>query len=149
MNVKNIIPQGEDAKYNIRIEREGFSMQDNDFRLTLKWGMQEKQLVIQKSQMMDDEAGNWLFIFPTKDMVGVVTAVCEYDVPDGDYADGFRTEKEEQPLCFVNTNMRLPQIMKDDGTMARLDDVFAFAAAHDLKVMSIADLIAYRRKNEK
>ena len=41
------------------------------------------------------------------------------------------------------------EIMKDDGTMARLDDVFAFAAAHDLKVMSIADLIAYRRKNEK
>ena len=66
MNVKNIIQQGEDAKYNIRIEREGFSMQDNDFRLTLKWGMQEKQLVIKKSQMMDLEAGNWLFIFPTK-----------------------------------------------------------------------------------
>lgn len=41
------------------------------------------------------------------------------------------------------------EIMKDDGTMARLDDVFAFATAHDLKVMSIADLIAYRRKNEK
>ncbi|MBO7207306.1 MAG: bifunctional 3,4-dihydroxy-2-butanone-4-phosphate synthase/GTP cyclohydrolase II [Kiritimatiellae bacterium] len=41
------------------------------------------------------------------------------------------------------------EIMKDDGTMARLDDVFAFAAAHNLKVMSIADLIAYRRKNEK
>ena len=115
MNVKNIIPQGEDAKYNIRIEREGFSMQDNDFRLALKWGMQEKQLVIPKSQMMDDEAGNWIFTFPTKDMVGVVTAVCEYDVPDGDYVEGFRTEKEEQPLCFVNTNMRLPQIMKDDG----------------------------------
>ena len=41
------------------------------------------------------------------------------------------------------------EIMKDDGTMARLDDVFAFAAAHNLKVISIADLIAYRRKNEK
>ena len=36
------------------------------------------------------------------------------------------------------------EIMKDDGTMARLDDVFAFAAAHNLKVMSIADLIAYQ-----
>ncbi len=41
------------------------------------------------------------------------------------------------------------EIMKDDGTMARLDDVFTFAATHNLKVMSIADLIAYRRKNEK
>lgn len=41
------------------------------------------------------------------------------------------------------------EIMKDDGTMARLDDVFEFASKHSLKVMSIADLIAYRRRNEK
>ena len=38
------------------------------------------------------------------------------------------------------------EIMKDDGTMARLDDVSAFAKEHGLKMMSIADLIAYRRK---
>ena len=115
MNVKNIIQQGEEAKYNIRIEREGFTMQDDDFRLTLVWGMKGDHLVIQKSQMMEDEAGNWLFTFPTKEMTGMVTAVCEYDVPDSDYADGFRTEREEQPLCFVNANVRLPQVMKDEG----------------------------------
>ena len=113
MNVKNIIQQGEEAKYNIRIEREGFTMQDDDFRLTLVWGMKGGRLDIPKSQMMENEAGNWLF--PTKEMTGIVTAVCEYDVPDSDYADGFRTEKEEQPLCFVNANMRLPQMMKDEG----------------------------------
>ena len=38
------------------------------------------------------------------------------------------------------------EIMKDDGTMARLDDVVAFAKRHGLKMMTIADLIAYRRK---
>ena len=38
------------------------------------------------------------------------------------------------------------EIMKDDGTMARLDDVKAFAKRHGLKMMTIADLIAYRRK---
>ena len=38
------------------------------------------------------------------------------------------------------------EIMKDDGTMARLDDVAAFARRHGLKMMTIADLIAYRRK---
>ena len=38
------------------------------------------------------------------------------------------------------------EIMKDDGTMARLDDVAAFAKRHGLKMMTIADLIAYRRK---
>jgi 3,4-dihydroxy 2-butanone 4-phosphate synthase/GTP cyclohydrolase II len=38
------------------------------------------------------------------------------------------------------------EIMKDDGDMARLDDVRAFAEKHGLKMMTIADLIAYRRK---
>ena len=38
------------------------------------------------------------------------------------------------------------EVMKDDGSMARLDDVAAFARAHGLKMMTIADLIAYRRK---
>ena len=41
------------------------------------------------------------------------------------------------------------EIMKDDGTMARLDDVAAFAKHHGLKMMTIADLIAYRRKVDK
>ena len=38
------------------------------------------------------------------------------------------------------------EIMKDDGTMARMDDVKAFAQRHSLKMMTIADLIAYRLK---
>ena len=38
------------------------------------------------------------------------------------------------------------EIMKDDGTMARLDDVAAFAKRHGLRMMTIAYLIAYRRK---
>ncbi len=41
------------------------------------------------------------------------------------------------------------EIMKDDGTMARMDDVETFAAKHGLKMTTIADLIAYRRKNDK
>ena len=41
------------------------------------------------------------------------------------------------------------EIMKDDGTMARLDDVAAFAKRHGLKMMTIADLISYRRKVDK
>ena len=40
------------------------------------------------------------------------------------------------------------EIMKDDGTMARLPDLLDFAAEHDLKIGSIADLIAWRRRNE-
>ena len=40
------------------------------------------------------------------------------------------------------------EIMNDDGRMARLPDLVTFAKAHDLKIASIADLIAWRRRNE-
>jgi len=41
------------------------------------------------------------------------------------------------------------EILKDDGTMARTDDLFAFAATHHLKICTIASLIEYRRRFEK
>ena len=41
------------------------------------------------------------------------------------------------------------EIMKEDGSMARMPDVARFAADHGLKFMTIADLIAYRRRTEK
>ncbi len=40
------------------------------------------------------------------------------------------------------------EIMNDDGTMARLPDLVQFAQLHGLKVGTIADLIAYRRRTE-
>ena len=116
INVKNVIQQGEDAKYNIRIDRQGFSMTENPFYVTLKWGLEGRQLVIQKSEMQTDDNDRMVFTFPTKDMIGIVTDECTYQVPDIDYADGYRTEKEQQPLCFIYTGSRLPQMMKyDDG----------------------------------
>ena len=39
-------------------------------------------------------------------------------------------------------------IMKDDGSMARLPDLKAFAKAHDLKIASVADVISYRMRTE-
>lgn len=41
------------------------------------------------------------------------------------------------------------EIMNDDGSMARLPDLIPFAKEHGLKIASIADLIAYRRRSEK
>jgi 3,4-dihydroxy 2-butanone 4-phosphate synthase/GTP cyclohydrolase II len=41
------------------------------------------------------------------------------------------------------------EIMNDDGTMARLADLVAFAQKHNLKLGTIADLIAYRRRTER
>jgi len=40
------------------------------------------------------------------------------------------------------------EVMKDDGTMARMPDLEKFAAQHDLKICTIADLISYRMRNE-
>lgn len=41
------------------------------------------------------------------------------------------------------------EVMNEDGTMARLDDLVAFTQRHNIKLGTIADLIAYRLKNEK
>src|SRR6056297_3308917 len=40
------------------------------------------------------------------------------------------------------------EIMKEDGTMARLPDLIEFAKTHDLKIGTISDLIAYRHKHD-
>ena len=41
------------------------------------------------------------------------------------------------------------EIMNDDGTMARMPDLVAFAQRHGLKVGTIEDMIAYRLKNDR
>lgn len=40
------------------------------------------------------------------------------------------------------------EIMRDDGEMARMDDLEVFAKRHELEILSIADLIAYRMQRE-
>jgi 3,4-dihydroxy 2-butanone 4-phosphate synthase/GTP cyclohydrolase II len=42
----------------------------------------------------------------------------------------------------------IAEIVNDDGSMARLPELAVFAREHDLALVSIADLIAYRRRNE-
>lgn len=41
------------------------------------------------------------------------------------------------------------EIMKEDGTMARVPQLMDFVKEHNLKIITITDLIAYRRKNDK
>ncbi|PYZ99965.1 3,4-dihydroxy-2-butanone-4-phosphate synthase [Gammaproteobacteria bacterium 2W06] len=41
------------------------------------------------------------------------------------------------------------EVLNEDGTMARRDDLLAFARAHDIKIGTVADLIAYRVRNER
>jgi len=52
-------------------------------------------------------------------------------------------------LAELNPSGVICEVMKDDGTMARLPDLLVFAKQHGLNVASISDLIAYRRRTEK
>jgi 3,4-dihydroxy 2-butanone 4-phosphate synthase/GTP cyclohydrolase II len=49
-------------------------------------------------------------------------------------------------LAGLNPSGVICEIMNDDGTMARLPDLVAFAQRHGLKIGTISDLIAYRRR---
>ena len=52
-------------------------------------------------------------------------------------------------LAGLNAAGVICEIMKDDGSMARLPDLVAFAQLHGIKIGTIADLIAYRRRTER
>ncbi|MCW8835315.1 MAG: 3,4-dihydroxy-2-butanone-4-phosphate synthase [Rhodospirillales bacterium] len=51
-------------------------------------------------------------------------------------------------LAGLNPSGVICEIMNDDGTMARMPDLIQFAQYHGLKIGTIADLIAYRRRND-
>ena len=51
-------------------------------------------------------------------------------------------------LAGLNPSGVICEIMSDDGTMARLPALEIYANKHGLKVISVADLIRYRRQNE-
>ncbi|HXV23026.1 MAG TPA: 3,4-dihydroxy-2-butanone-4-phosphate synthase [Alphaproteobacteria bacterium] len=52
-------------------------------------------------------------------------------------------------LAGLNPSGVICEIMNDDGTMARRDDLIRFAQFHNLKIGTIADLIAYRRRYDR
>jgi 3,4-dihydroxy 2-butanone 4-phosphate synthase/GTP cyclohydrolase II len=51
-------------------------------------------------------------------------------------------------MAGLNPAAVICEIMNDDGTMARLPELVAFAQLHNLKIGTIEDLISYRRHNE-
>ena len=52
-------------------------------------------------------------------------------------------------MAGLNPSGVICEIMNDDGTMARMPDLVRFAQLHALKIATIADLIAYRRRTER
>lgn len=51
-------------------------------------------------------------------------------------------------LAGLNPSGVICEIMNEDGTMARMDDLIGFAQLHGLKIGTIRDLIAYRRRHD-
>lgn len=51
-------------------------------------------------------------------------------------------------LAGLNPSGVICEVMNDDGTMARLPDLIKFGQKHGIKIGTISDLIAYRRKHD-
>lgn len=77
-------------------------------------------------------------IFPLKAQKGGVLMRAGHTEAGCDFAE----------LAGLTPAAVICEIMKDDGTMARLPDLLEFAAEHGLKIGTIADLIHYRSRNE-
>ena len=65
----------------------------------------------------------------------------------------FRTGQTEGSVYLANlaglkSTAVICEIMNDDGTMARMPDLEKFAGEHNLKIATVADIIAYRMRNE-
>jgi 3,4-dihydroxy 2-butanone 4-phosphate synthase / GTP cyclohydrolase II len=52
-------------------------------------------------------------------------------------------------LAGLNPSGVICEVMNDDGTMARIDDLVEYTRRHGLKMITVADLIAYRRRHDK
>jgi 3,4-dihydroxy 2-butanone 4-phosphate synthase/GTP cyclohydrolase II len=52
-------------------------------------------------------------------------------------------------LAGLNPSSVICEIMNEDGTMARVTDLVGFCERHGLKMITVADLVAYRRRHEK
>ena len=85
---------GTEKKYVIRITSTGFSMDDDDFEVTIKRGA--NSLVFRKEDMIQDEENNWYITFNTTELgVGVATMTVVAHVPDTDFPDGIRDEVDK------------------------------------------------------
>jgi hypothetical protein len=118
MTENDIIVAGEEVKYFIDIEHEGFSMLENDFQVEIVYGMRGESFTLTKQEINADSSDKYFFMFSTAGMAGKVTAICTFWVPDADETDdSVREIRDEQIIAFV-TNTPCPKLMccpKDCG----------------------------------
>ncbi len=93
-------------------------------------------------------------IDPTKDQDDIVSPGHVFPLEARDGGVLVRTGHTEAAvdvsrLAGLNPSGVICEIMNEDGTMARMPDLIKFAQFHGLKIGTIADLIAYRLKNDR
>jgi len=101
----------------------------------------ERALTIQKVLSPDAKATDFKkpgHIFPLEAKVGGVLKRAGHTEAAADLAK----------LAGLYSAGVICEIMSEDGSMARTPELMDFVAEHNLKIITIADLIAYRRKNE-
>ena len=101
MDKTRIFSKDEEIKFEVLIK--DFDMEANDFGIQLIYGYRRNKVEIQKSQMIHGSDNKWYLTFDTEGMVGRVEVECWWQVPDTDYADGYRKETNLQYLGFAAT----------------------------------------------
>lgn len=110
----DIISQGDTGKFQLIIDREDFDPELDEFKVRLSWGFYDEHVDIRKDEMFHDEEWNVFFMFDSEKMHGIITAECEYLVPDSDVAfpqegdardeEWYRINVDRQLLCLVTTS---------------------------------------------
>ena len=93
MDSKQIIYQGERAKYIVTSQREDFDFGVNDYHLEIIYGMMGSKITIEKTDFLEID-GQWVFSFPTNNIVGKVMARLVMQI-------GERQEVDEQYIGVV------------------------------------------------
>jgi hypothetical protein len=110
METKDIIQQGERAKYIVKSMRRDFDFEFNNFTLEIRFGLMSKKITIPKSQFQH-LTGRWVFSFSTDHIVGPVVAKLIMEIPDPDCPGNIRQEIDEQVIAFIITHPN-PQFFK-------------------------------------
>ena len=98
---------GTDLKIKVELTCEGFSMDDNDFDLTVRWNggtdTYTKREEEKDTHIIRSQEGDWYLCIPTEGMKGLVTLIAKLYVPDSDFQfqDNIREEIVKQDLFTI------------------------------------------------
>lgn len=87
---------GTGLKVHLTLACEGFTMANNDFDITVKWGTSSRKTFTKEDLAEDD--GQYYLCLPTDGMTGDVSVVGTLYVPDLDFEGGIRKEIVFQKL---------------------------------------------------